>query len=114
MNCHTNVILFLKHIGRPGAHHFNALALHLLIWPWKQRCGWKLAYIWCQSSFVLESADLQARSRADSRTTSSVEKGDVASSSHCHLPDLKELLCSAEIVFKSVCKQVVGVNQGGL
>lgn len=114
MNCHANVILFLKQIWRPGTHNFNALILHLLIWPWQQRRGWKLAYIWCHSSFVLESADLQARSRADSRTTGSDEKGDVASSSHCQLPDLKELPVSAEIVFKGACKPVLDVNQSSL
>lgn len=94
MNCHANVILFLKHIWIPSAHHFNALALHLSLPTWERRRGWKLLHAWCHSSRALESADVEARPRADSSTAHSGEKGVVASSSHCQLLNSKELLGS--------------------
>lgn len=75
---------------------------------------WKLVCIWCHASLVLESADLQARPRTNSRTTSSDEKGDSVSSLCCQLLDFKELLDSAETMFKGLCKPVVDVNQGSL
>lgn len=109
MNCHANVILFLKHIRRPGTHHFNAFALHLLIWPWKQRRGWKLAYIGVTAVFFwslqIYEPDLELTPGLQA-----YKKGDAASSSHCQLPDSRELPGSAEILFKGVCKPVVGVN----
>lgn len=91
MNCHANVILFLKHIWIPSAHHFNALALHLSLQTRKRRRGWKLLHAWCHSGLALELADVEARSRADSSTTRSDEKGVAASSSHSQLLNSKEL-----------------------